>query len=413
MPREITSDAVFVDTLAVPRDGEAIDAKDVAIPFQDLLGNTQALYGLYAGLNDKLDALIRLNAGFTITAPPSLALEPSRTYVLTDGIGLGRVLNYTQNVTLTALNLPVGVTASFSPSTLSGATITSTLTLTVASNAIAGPYDITIRGTGADGKVSEALVKVVVAAQTAASSFIFTTANSISVGQDVGNHTATTNISIERQGGFSSPIAFSVTGLPAGVQPTFTPTPVTGSDAFTKVGTALTVTTTGTSTPAGAYSMNIRAEGGGVVRTYAMALYVAPPTLVTPDFDLSVAYDNGDALVINGATITINRKNGFTGPVTLSLPKVTGTFGTVAADYFTPRLLINGQPGSVVITGNTARITTDGTSTGWANSGVAPVLASASDQFRRATVTGTADLGTSGTLTRYADVTYRTGTRRY
>lgn len=405
MPREITSDAKFVDKLAVPRDGEAIDAKDVAIPFQELLGNDLTNYGLIATLREEFEAYKRAGGGFVLSPPAALTLEPSRTYVLTDAVGIGRAPGYTQAVTLQALGLPVGVTAAFNPSPATGAS--STLTLTVAANAIPGGYDVTLRGTAPDGKFSEAILKLTISAETAASAFDIYATNAISVGQDAGTKTATTNVSIERQGGFSTPITFSLQGLPAGITPTFTPNPATGNSAFTQVGTALTLTATGTATPAGAYSLTLRAEGGGIVRTAAIALYVASPAAVTPDFDLAVVYDAGDPLLINGATLQITRRNGYTGPVTLGLQP--GNLTEYAAG---PRVLINGQPGQVTVAGNTARLTADGVSNGWTNAGVAPVAASAASQFRRITVTGTGATGET-TATRYADVTYRTGTRRY
>lgn len=52
------------------------------------------------------------------------------------------------DVTLTISGLPANVTASFSPVTLSGGTLASTLTLSAAAAAVAGSYDVTVAGTG-------------------------------------------------------------------------------------------------------------------------------------------------------------------------------------------------------------------------------------------------------------------------
>ena len=56
--------------------------------------------------------------------------------------------NFTTDVALSLVSPPTGITGVFTPATLTGTTLTSTLALTVASNVAAGTYPVTVRGTG-------------------------------------------------------------------------------------------------------------------------------------------------------------------------------------------------------------------------------------------------------------------------
>ena len=84
---------------------------------------------------------------YTVSAPLTASLNQGESTTVTVTVTSYGQFNYT--VDLSALNLPSGVTASFSPSSLTltpGGTATSTLTLTASSTATTGTFDITIRG---------------------------------------------------------------------------------------------------------------------------------------------------------------------------------------------------------------------------------------------------------------------------
>lgn len=97
-----------------------------------------------------------------ITAPASVSLVQSGS--TTASITLART-NFTGDVALTAENLPTGVTAAFNPSTLSGATSASTLTLAAGASAAVGTQQLTIRARATSVPDATAPVGAAVAAR--------------------------------------------------------------------------------------------------------------------------------------------------------------------------------------------------------------------------------------------------------
>ncbi|WP_288482114.1 hypothetical protein [uncultured Deinococcus sp.] len=401
MPKTLTNPTpTWTDTLTVPRDGENVDAGDVNGPFKDLLGNTRFLYGVISDLQQQVEILKKERGGLTLVLPAALALEPGRSYVLTDAVAIGRINGYQGNVDLAALDLPAGVTATFSPDPAPGDR--STLTLDVGVGTVAGPYNLTVTGTGPDGKTARALLPVTIAGQTQKASFAFSTAQTGSIDRGRDQTSNTFIMRVERAGQFDSPITFAVDTLPAGLSAEWSQNPVTGSASLENLASVLTLKAAA-SLPAGTYNLTLRASGGGVVRTQGIALTVTTAAAAgQPDFTLETVYDQGDVLVTNGATVYINRAGGYGGPVTLSVPPSdTG-----------PVILVNGQPWSAQITGNTARVVADGASRGWTNSGVAPMPGTFSGSARNVFVRGTAILNGT-TVTRTGDLIYRYGNRTY
>ncbi|MFC5846747.1 hypothetical protein [Deinococcus petrolearius] len=400
MPKTQTATPAFVTQLTLPRDGEAIDAGDINSPSTDLLGNTLYLYGLIAEQQRTIDELVKARGGITLTTPGQLLLEPGRTYTYADAIGIGRVDGYAGSVDLAALDVPAGVTLTFGPDPAPGAS--STLTVTVAPEAVAGTYNITLTGTGPDGKSARTILPAVVAGQTQRSSFTFDTARTGSVDRAAGKTAATFVVAVQRQGNFADPINLSVTNLPAGITATWSKNPATGNGALEPMASVLTLTV-GASVPAGTYNLNVRAEGGGVVRTQGVALAVTSAATGTDaSYTLETVYDAGDPLVVNGATVYVNRTGGYTGPVTLSV-------GQQASG---PVILVNGQPWTTTVAGNTARITADGASRGLSNSGVAPLPNSYSGSATYGLVRGEAVVG-GVLMTRFAALQYRWGNKTY
>lgn len=402
MPKTETAEPAFVDRLTLPRDGEAIDAGDLNDPARKLLGNDLYLYGLVAQQQRTIDELIRARGGITLTVPASLLLEPSRTYNYPSGVGIGRVDGYTGAVDLAALDVPAGVAVTFDPDPATGGS--SALNVVVDAQAVAGIYNITIMGTGPDGKSASAILPVRVTSQTQPGSFAFNTAQTGSVDRAAGSTAATFVIAVTRQGGFADPINLSLTNLPAGITATWSKNPATGNAALEQMASVLTLTV-GASVPSGTYNINVRAEGGGVVRTQGIALTVTSVAAPTdPSYTLDTVYDDGDPLVINGATVYINRTGGYTGPVTLTVPQPSGGTG--------PVILVNGQPWTATVVGNTARITADGASRGLSNSGVAPIPNSYSGSATQTFVRGEAVVG-GQTMTRTSGLSWRWGNGTY
>src|SRR5262249_35005215 len=139
---------------------------------------------------------------------------------------------------------------------------------------------------------------------------------------------ATSVITITRAGGFSSAVALSASGLPAGVTPSFSPASTTG--------TSSTVTFTASATATlGPATVTITGTGGGLTHTTPINLTVSPeavPAFMPAATPSTLAIDQGASGIVS---ITITRTGGFTGSVTLSasgLPAgVTPTFNPASA----------------------------------------------------------------------------------
>lgn len=114
-------------------------------------------------------------------------------------------------------------------------------------------------------------------------------------------------------GGFTGVVTFSASGLPSGASASFNPTSVTGS------GSSTMSVTTGTSTPAGTYTLTITGTSGTLVHSTTVTL-VVNPVGGTPDFTISVspASLNVTRGTTGRYTVTIGAVNGFSGTVSLS-----------------------------------------------------------------------------------------------
>jgi len=99
---------------------------------------------------------------------PSFSLSATAASVTDGSTGTSNVTETISNgfssaVTLSASGLPTGVTAAFSPASITGAG-TSTLTFTAASTATAGTYTITVTGTPASGTAETTTLTLTVSA---------------------------------------------------------------------------------------------------------------------------------------------------------------------------------------------------------------------------------------------------------
>lgn len=372
MPKKISALPDFVTSLEVPRPGENVDSGDVNKPFADLLGNDMFLRGQISELHRRLDALTLAATSFSISLPPLLKLEPDRSYVLTDAIGIARVNNYAGEIDLQLLDVPAGISVTFNPDPVGG-TNRASMTVATAAQLVPGLYTVTVRGTGADGRISEAKIQFDVAAQTQQSTFNVSAGPNTSIDRATGQTTVTVPVNVRRNGLFGEPITLAVSNLPAGLSATWSRNPLTGNAAVEDSAAILTLTAAA-SLPTGTYALTLRASGGNVVRTLPITLAVtaAPVAGGGEDFSAEFVYDQGDPALTNGGTLYINRLGGFTGAVTVSTVP-----SNVLMDFPNtvpgPVSLIDGQPWRATTNSNTVRVTSEGASTGWTGSGVANV----------------------------------------
>ncbi len=175
---------------------------------------------------------------------------------------IGRT-NFTGEVSLTAEELPTGVTATFTPPSEASGPATSTLALAASGSATAGTSTVTVRarGTGvADATTSIALTVTATATGTVRLE-LTPAASTITAGQ-----TAVSTLAITRGGGFTGGVNLMVSGAPAGLTTSLsTANPVSANSVTVSLQSASTVAP-------GPYTLTFRANTPGL--TEATATYV-------------------------------------------------------------------------------------------------------------------------------------------
>lgn len=224
---------------------------------------------------------------------PTLSVAQSASG--TAAITVTRV-SFTGDVALTAENLPTGVTATFTPASLTGGGTSSSLSLAASSVAATGGAgtDVTVRarGTGVTDATTTIRLTVTVGAGGAVSITATPASDSIVAGQS-----ASSVIAISRTGGFTGGVNMTVTGVPpAGMTTTFAAAnPVTANSVN------LSISTLASLTP-GTYTLQVRANSAGLTEalaTYTLKIAAPPSNSVTwrfcdtDRFPLWFAYQDG------------------------------------------------------------------------------------------------------------------------
>jgi phospholipase C len=209
-------------------------------------------------------------AGFSLTSnPSSVGTNPgsSTTSVITAAATGG----FTSNVALTASGMPTGVTASFSPTTITSGSGNSTLTLTAGAGVATNTYTITVTGTGG-GVTETTIVSLSVAPITEGSFTLSASPTSVAIAP---GGTGTSTITSVISGNYSGAIAMSASGLPAGVTAAFAPVSIAAPGSGT---TTLTLTAS-SSAVAGSYSINVIGTGtGGVFQSITLPVTITGPS---------------------------------------------------------------------------------------------------------------------------------------
>ena len=324
-----------------------------------------------------------------VKAVPTIALSatPATQAVIIGGnttysVSSAAFNGLTGDVALTVTGLPTGATASFSPTTITGGTGTSTLTLNTAGVTATGDSTLTIKGT--DGAVVQSVpvtLKVV----------DFTLAATPATQQVVIGASTTYTVSSTAINGFNGTVTPTVTGLPAGTTVTFNPATITGAGT-----TTMTVTTSG-STPATNSTLTISGSSGTAVRTATVTLNVV---------DFTFAVTPSTRTILGGGTttytVTTTAVNGFSGTV---IPSVTGLPTGVTAT-FSPANITGAGTSTMTVTaapsapgGNSTLNVTGTIGTISKSANVALVLQNFTITATPATQTVTAGNNTSYTVT--------------
>jgi pseudomonalisin len=307
---------------------------------------------------------------FSLSAAPasrSVNQGSTATYTVTESI----FDNYSNTVTFSVSGLPAGATSTFAPPTLSGAG-TSTLSISTLATTPLGSYPLTITGT--DGVLTHtASVTLVVTAPD------FSLAAAPSVQTVVVGSTANYTATVAALNGYTGTVSFSVSGLPAGASPVFTPPSVTGSGS-----SGLAITTTVGATPTGSYPLVITGTDGVLTHT-------ANVTLVVTNFSISAS--PASVTVAQGTaanyTVSLTTASGYVGTVNFS---VSGLPISSTAVFSPTSLTASGTTALTISTSATSPLTPPGTY---------PLTISASDGVTTATtqvvlvVTAIGDFGIS------------------
>jgi uncharacterized membrane protein len=193
------------------------------------------------------------SVALTVPADATQLIAPAElTTAQGTGIDTRIIINRAANVgavTLSAENLPAGVTPSFQPGTTT-TSATTTLSLTVAPTAVAGSYPVTIRAKAAGVPDATADLRLTITAVSVALSI-----DPASVSVFPGGAAALSTVTLARVG-FSGPVSLAAEGMPAGL----TVTPEVAAATGSTIG--ITTTAAASATP-GQYAVTIRATPVG------------------------------------------------------------------------------------------------------------------------------------------------------
>jgi hypothetical protein len=275
------------------------------------------------------------SAPFNIT-PSSDVITVARGDSSEINISLSRTTGFTGAVTLTLEGAPAGVTAAFTPASLSGSTVQSKLKVTVARTAAVGDTAISIKATsGSSNQIKPLTLRIQLPPDPDFSVELSTPTLSFTT---TAPQTAT--VTVRRVGGFDADILLSLeksdgTPVPAGITPDFTPSNMKLADS-----TSTLKITLGSGIQNGSYALRIKGQAGTISRTVNLSLNVN----IQPNFSVVVGGGSEQATIRQGKTGTVNFTAspvaGFTGQVNLRLrsqggqPLPAGVTATIAPITF-------------------------------------------------------------------------------
>lgn len=262
-----------------------------------------------------------------------LTISPN-TQTVNQGLNIGYGVTVSSSggfsgvVNLTVSGLPAGATPTLSPNSVQTSGLVS-LSIVTSASTPPGTYAFTVTGTSGPLVRSATATLVVVAPDFSLSAS--PTSREILVGQSTSY-----SVSLFPSNNYSGTVQFSVSGLPTGASPTFSPTSLTTS------GTTTLAITTNSTTPPGTYPLVISGTDGVLTHTFTVNLIIDP--VPTADFSISAT----------PSPITIKRNS--SGDVTVTITGVNGFAGAVS-------LSISGLPSTVTPQFNPTSVTGSGTST--------------------------------------------------
>ncbi len=267
------------------------------------------------------------NRGGSSSSPPDFALSTDRATVTiypsalrTVQVGVSAFGGFVNDVTLSALNLPAGITATFTPPIVLGAQGTSLLTLTSNGSPTLTTVDVTIQGTS--GTMTRAAMVALTVTPAPAQRFTLA-ANPTQVSGTAGGGQVA-GISMQPVGGFTGDVGLSLTA-PPGISGVFNPT---------TIGTTSSISTLSLSfdlgLAAGTYQLSVHGMSGSIGDT----IVIPVSTSAAPTANgITVQVTDYGATLPGGTTavrVGLDRAFGVVGSVSLAAaglpPGIAGTF---------------------------------------------------------------------------------------
>jgi glucuronoarabinoxylan endo-1,4-beta-xylanase len=206
---------------------------------------------------------------FTLSDSAS-SLSVTQGSSTTDTITVTDVDGFSGSVTLSASNLPSGVTAAFGTNPTTGSSV---VTFTASSTAATGTSTVTISGVSGSTTASTTVALTVNAMVTSGFS-LSASPSTLSITQGASG---TDTITVKDIGTFTGSVSFAASNLPSGVTASFNPTSSTSSSVLTLTASSsatiggFTVTITGTSgstTATTSVALSVSSSGGGSTPVY-------------------------------------------------------------------------------------------------------------------------------------------------
>jgi uncharacterized membrane protein len=237
--------------------------------------------------------------GFAVSIQGPISLGQGNS--TTANVTISPQNGFSGGVTLSASNLPAGVSASFSPDLVTGQSM---MTITAGSTAAVGSDTLIVTGTstGASGKLTATTAVGVMVYQP---TFQIQSPGATTIGQ---GSSSPIYVSINSEYGFAGEVNLGLSGLPSGVTASFLPNPVTSSSTATL--------TASSSAAPGTYTVTVTGTSGKRTQTATF-----PLTIAAPSFSLN-NYCGGVNVVIGSSTtcyLYLNQLNGFEGSVNLAI----------------------------------------------------------------------------------------------
>jgi hypothetical protein len=282
-------------------------------------------------------------ADFTVSTP---WIENVNAGGSTTGkVTVNPLLGFNGTVDLAVTGLPAGVTASFNPSSISGGSGTSTLTLSAAGSTADGIYSLGSTAiTATSGTIARQAPLTLVVEDFSVSAT--PSSRNITIGGGT-SYTAT----VTPNYGFAGTVALSVSGLPTHASGSFGPASITNG-----FGSSTLNITTATNTPSGTYTLTVNGVSGSLTNSTTV-------TLLLNDFTIS-ASPSSQTVTAGGSTnytISVGNINGFGGTVTFSasgLPAgATASFNPTSVNTVGSSTLTIATTNSMVASTNTFTIT--------------------------------------------------------